>query len=138
MQNLLRQLPDDCFRQASNRGRQRQVGFHEPSKRVLRRPNQGYSSSDTNYPRRGEQPHRGGRRLTQNDVQGAMLYLRDLVTCDFATRPNEEPVMLMPAEVARLDENRLSAAPVEQENPPNRNTSSRPDTSDESSSSGKE
>ena len=36
-----------------------------------------------------------------------MMYLRDLVTSDFATRANEEQGMLMPAEVARFDGDRL-------------------------------
>ena len=42
-----------------------------------------------------------------------MLYLRNLATSDFATRANEEPVVLMPAEVARFNGNRLDAARAE-------------------------
>lgn len=65
------------------------------------------------------------------------MYLRDLVTFDFATRPSEEPEMLIAAKVARFDGDRLDEVRAEQGNPPNRNNSRRPDTSGESSSSRK-
>ena len=140
MQNLLRQLPDDRFRQASNRGRQRQVGFREPSERVLRRPDQGYRSSDTNS------PGVVSNHIVEGVAPRRTTYKEQFYTCAISSPPTSRHVrmksrhitMLLPAEVARSEENRLKAAQPEPENPPNRNNSSRPDTSGESSSLGKE
>ena len=76
-------------------------------------------------PQRGEQPHIWGPRPTQDGVQGALMSLRDLVTSSFATNAKEEPVMVMTAKVVLFEGNQLEAGRAEQENPPNRDTSSR-------------
>lgn len=96
MRNLLTQAP-----RAYEANRGRNTRFADAGRPAQRRNSNGYRSAYTPFPR-PDQRGRGGRRPPAGDVEGAMMYLRDLVTSEFAERAPEAHV---PTEVLATRDN---------------------------------
>ena len=90
MRNLITQVATDRPRGFFNQGGRGQVRFNDSQRRPPPRAGQEQREAPSRYPRRED--YRQRRRPSTGDVEGAMMYLRDLVTSDFATRNREERV----------------------------------------------